>query len=126
MTNQTWPKDLQSADLSATDFYELADDRLSVGETPATIVRELVARGLDADAAGRIVETVEATRQANRLSVARRNMIFGGAAVIAGASVTALTFTQVAESGGYFYVFPVAIVFGAIQFIWGWVQLRMV
>ena len=95
-----------------------------MGETPATIEQEFVVRGLEAEAARRIIAAVEATRQSRQLSAGRRNMIFGGGTVVVGIFATAFTFALVAEGGGYFYIFPLAVVGGALQFIYGWVQIR--
>jgi hypothetical protein len=113
-----------AADLSATDFYELAEDRLRVGETAEAIENELLARGLGASAAKRVVEAAQATRKRKALTVGRRNMIFGAVAFVGGIAATALTYSQAVNNGGIYYVFWAAIAFGAVQFVWGALQLR--
>jgi hypothetical protein len=106
------------ADLSATDFYQLTIDRTRVGTPRVAIQQELVARGIEPDAAKLILDNVEKTRRRQQQSTGRRNIIFGAVACVAGAAATAVTYFT-AEPGGYYYIFWAAGIFGAVQLIWG-------
>ena len=119
MSDHTQSGNRDSIDLSATDFYQLAANRLRVGKTPDAIRRELVSRGLPSNAAQVVVDRAEAAYSRNRRSKALRNMVVGAVAAAAGTTATFVTYAEAVNNRGIYYVFWAAIILGAIQFLWG-------
>jgi hypothetical protein len=124
MTGDTKDNGRHFADLSATDFYQLAMDRMKVGTPSAAIEQELVARGLDTDEAGTVVQRVAITRRQRQRSDGRRAMMVGGVACVVGLAVTILSYEATDGFGGYYYFFPLAVAGGLLQFLWGLAEYR--
>ncbi len=111
-------------DLSSTDFYQLAADRMKAGDRPAAIQQEFVARGLDPEDAAAVVRRVGITRRQRIRAAGRKAMIFGGVAVVIGLTVTVITYEMADDLGGYFFLFPGAMLGGLLQLIWGLFKYR--
>ena len=56
--------------------------------------------------------------------MAKRNMVVGGLWCVGGIAVTAVTYSGASDGGGHYVVAWGAIIFGAIQFVRGLVQLN--
>jgi hypothetical protein len=99
-------------------LYAFAAERLMNGTPPDQIERELMDRGLDAEAARIIVSNLQQARAKAMKEAGQKNMLFGALWCIGGIIVTAVTY-QAAIGGGSYVVAWGAILFGAIQFFRG-------
>jgi len=100
-----------------------AKDVLRQGMPRAAVEEVLRAQGFDPAAASAIVERANRTKDERRVA-GRRHMIMGAVVCVIGIVITAWSYTVAEEGGGGSYVVAWgAIVFGAIQFVRGLVQI---
>jgi hypothetical protein len=100
-----------------------AKDVLRQGMPRAAVEEVLRAQGFDAAAASAVVERADQTKNERRVA-GRRHMIMGGVVCVVGIVITAWSYAVAEEGGGGSYVIAWgAIVFGAIQFVRGLVQV---
>jgi hypothetical protein len=90
---------------------------------PRTAVEEVLrAQGFDEAAARAIVERADRTKDERRVA-GRRHMIMGAVVCAIGIVITVVSYSAVEDRGGTYVVTWGAIVFGAIQFVRGFVQI---
>jgi hypothetical protein len=100
-----------------------AKDVLRQGMPRAAVEEVLRTQGFDPAAASAIVERANKTKDERRVA-GRRHMIMGGVVCAIGTIITVWSYTAAEEGGGGSYVVAWgAIVFGAIQFVRGLVQV---
>jgi hypothetical protein len=122
--------------------YSYAAKLLESGSSPADVRRRLLEMGWDEKTAslcvvellqareGKVEEASGSRRQSVALSkqesqtlreIGQKNMLYGALWFLGGLVVTLLTFTA-AQGGGRYVIAWGAVVFGAIQFMRGYVQ----
>jgi hypothetical protein len=111
----------------APDAFEramsYAKDVLRQGMHRPAVEEVLRAQGFDAATASAIVERADAAKNERRVA-GRRHMILGGVICAIGIVVTIATYTAAENAGGGSYVVAWgAIVFGAIRFVRGLIQM---
>jgi hypothetical protein len=99
-----------------------ATDVLRQGMPRAAVEEVLRAQGFDAAAASAIVARADGVKNARRVA-GRRHMIMGGVICAIGVVVTVVTYTAAENGGGTYVVAWGAIVFGAIRFFRGLIQM---
>ena len=100
-----------------------AKDVLRQGMPRAAVEEVLRAQGFDPAAASAIVERANKTKDERRVA-GRRHMIMGAVVCVIGIVITVWSYAAAEEAGGGSYVVAWgAIVFGAIQFVRGLVQV---
>ncbi len=100
-----------------------AKDVLRQGMPRAAVEDVLRAQGFDPAAASAIVERANKTKDERRVA-GRRHMIMGAVVCVIGIVITVWSYAAAEEAGGGSYVVALgAIVFGAIQFVRGLVQV---
>ena len=102
--------------------YELAAEQMKNGASEQQIQSMLVEKGLDQESAATVVSNLTRIRSEAIREAGRKNMVYGALWCIGGIVVTVVTY-RAASSGGTYVVAWGAIVFGAIQFFRGLVQL---
>jgi hypothetical protein len=111
---------------AAPDFeraFSYAKDVLRQGMPPAAVEEVLRAQGFDAATASGIVERADQSKNERRVA-GRRHMITGAIVCAVGTVITVWSYTAAEEGGGGHYVIAWgAIVFGAIQFFRGLIQM---
>ena len=117
----------------STDVTESVRSKLNDGKSKKSIIKELVKKGWSEEPATQLVDSVERSIEEYKRSPEgrrelankyRRHMIFGLLWVAGGTLATVATYSAASEGGTYF-IFWGAIVFGAIDFLYGlfrWVQ----
>ena len=109
------------------ELYRGVAKGLAEGRSKQEVVTELVSQGMDKHDAGQVVDNVQqGLNQYRQSPEARaimagkyvRHMLFGALWLIGGAIVTLLTYNAAGPGGTYIVAWG-AIVFGAIDFLWG-------
>jgi hypothetical protein len=108
--------------------YELALDKFRAGASADAVRDELQRHGLEADIAARVVANlIEARRDAikgAKRSGGLRHIGIGAVVAVIGLAVTLGTHAAASSSGGgKFVVAWGAMLFGAIELVWGLVKL---
>lgn len=101
--------------------YAFAAEQMQNGASEEEIVSMLEGEGLDQEAARKVVENLTSMRSEALRSSGTKNMIYGALWCVGGIAVTVATYNA-ATSGGTYVVAWGAILFGAIQFIRGFMQ----
>jgi SOS response regulatory protein OraA/RecX len=104
-------------------LHALVAEEMQSGASPQKLQSMLAEKGLDQDSASAVVADVSRNRAEARRAAGKRNMTHGALWCIGGIVVTGVTYIVAASSGGgtYFIAWG-AIVFGALQFLRGFVQ----
>lgn len=120
------PADEAPAELNpdqvAEAAYGLAAQEMINGRADAEIEAMLVEKGLSMDDAAGVVANLRYHRDEAVRKAGQKNMLFGALWAGGGLLVTILTM-QAAQGGGTYVVAWGAVIFGAIQFIQGVVQV---
>ena len=103
-------------------IYAFAAEQMENGMSNSQIETMLVDKGLDEETAATVVGNLDQMRSEAASSAGKKNMLFGALWCIGGIVVTAATYSA-ASGGGSYVVAWGAIVFGAIQFFRGLIQL---
>ena len=101
-------------------IYAYAARLMKDGQGRAQIEAALVQKGLGQEAAAGVVANLVQART----KAAKKNMLYGALWCIGGIVVTVVTLGMAMEGGGTYIVAWGAIVFGAIQFFRGLIQLN--
>jgi hypothetical protein len=103
--------------------HEFAAEQMTVGVAPAEVRKALTERGLDDEAAARVVDELKQEKAIALNESGRKKMLHGAMWCIGGLFVTAYSYRIAANaSGGRYLLAWGAIVFGAIQFFRGALQ----
>ena len=105
--------------------HAFAAGRMNEGASSQDIEGELVEKGLDQSAAETVVQNLTTARSEALREAGAKNMLFGALWCIGGIVVTAWAYHEAATAagGGTYVIAWGAIVFGAIQFFRGLIQL---
>jgi hypothetical protein len=99
-----------------------AKDVLRQGMPPAAVDEVLRSQGFDAATASGIVQRANQTKN-ERSAAGKRRMIMGAVVCVIGTVITVASYSAAEEGGGHYVVAWGAIVFGAIQFFRGLIQM---
>ena len=97
--------------------YEHASELMKGGLPAAKIEENLVEEGLEPELAASVVDHLQALRRA----AGKKKMLYGAIFLFGGLIVTGVTYSMATEGEGYI-IAAGAIIFGAIQFVRGWLQ----
>jgi len=111
-----------SQDEVVRQIYVYTAEQLEAGVSSATVVEQLIERGLSREDAALVVrQTREAQSDGNR-AAGRKNMVVGALWCLGGLAVTYFSYQSAASGGGRYVVTWGAVVFGAVQFFRGLAQ----
>jgi len=114
------PEPEQSTEELVQAIYHFAAEQLHNGVAPHNVEKLLIEKGLDAEAAGTVVENLRKARSEALREAGKKNMLYGALWCVGGIVVTVVTYQAAAGGGGGSYVVAWgAILFGAIQFFRG-------
>jgi hypothetical protein len=103
--------------------FSYAKDVLRQGMQPAAVEEVLRSQGFDAASASAIVQRANQMKNERR-TAGMRGMIIGGVVCAIGTVITIASYTAAEEGGGGHYVIAWgAIIFGAIRFFRGLIQM---
>jgi len=85
------------------------------------IIGDLVARGMNKEGATTVVAYIAEKREKQKLEQSKKSMISGAVWFIVGILIMATSFSSSSVGGAYF-ISGGAIIYGAIQFVQGFVQ----
>ena len=102
-------------------IYRTAAEQMRAGTASATIEKNLMERGLDAESARAVVSNLATAMAKAKKQAGRRNMLIGALWCVGGTAITAVTYQAAISSpgGGHYLVAWGAILFGGIQFLRG-------
>lgn len=103
--------------------YEYAAEEMEKGTPEAQIKSLLVEKGLDKETAETVVTNLVEYRAQSLRAAGFRNIVFGALWCIGGIVVTAISYSAAVNGGGTYLVTWGAVVFGAVQFFRGLIQL---
>jgi hypothetical protein len=113
-----------SPDVPVESDFALAAHQMNQGVSRTQVETSLTERGLSAETAATVANTVEQNRVEALRGRAQKSMTYGLLWCIGGIAVTAYTYRFAAGNGGGRYVIAWgAILFGGIQFLRGLAQL---
>ena len=101
-------------------IYAYAARLMKDGQTGSQVEDALVQKGLGQEAASGVVANLIQARA----KAAKKNMLYGALWCIGGIIVTVVTLGMAVQGGGTYIVAWGAIIFGAIQFFRGLIQLN--
>ncbi|CAN5195288.1 hypothetical protein BH09BAC1_BH09BAC1_21950 [soil metagenome] len=109
--------------LSKEELRKLALIMQHEGYSRAQIHQALCNEGLDGWAATKLLDSIEPTLVKATTNDASRDMVIGGAWCVGGMVITLITYSM-SSGGGTYIVAWGAILFGAVQFINGFMASR--